>query len=308
MVGAVEPIAEGHSGFTYWVDVDGKQYVLRLSPPGARPLGPADVARQGRIMTSLAAARLPVPTVAAMSSDAVVDGRPFVLMQRERGQRIEVVGHREPARALAESVVAVLKQLHALPLERSGIANEPPTSLPDELRRWAAVMARAAPDLTKLGPGLCRLLNDELPQERAPCLVHGDFHMGNMLFRGAKVVAVLDWEIAEIGQPLIDLGCLCVMVARRRFNGSSAPGGFLELEIRDFIDLYGVHEGEMRWYLAMSLYKYAAILGYNTMLHRKGRRVDARYETDMMAATVAGMIQDGVQLMTMGSLHMPLRQ
>jgi len=83
IVGGIEPIAEGHSGFTYWVDIErsgGKRrYVLRLTPPGARPAGPADVARQGRIMAALNARGLPVPAIPAVSSEPVVDGRPFVL-------------------------------------------------------------------------------------------------------------------------------------------------------------------------------------------------------------------------------------
>jgi hypothetical protein len=55
----------------------------------------------------------------------------------------------------------------------------------------------------------------------------------------------------------------------------------------------------MRWYLALSLYKYAAILGYNLMLHRKGRRPDPMYETDAMAQTIGGMIDDGIEMLAM---------
>jgi aminoglycoside phosphotransferase (APT) family kinase protein len=66
---AVDPIPEGHSGFTYFVTVDGgKRYVLRLPPPGARIAGPADVVRQGRIMTALHAAALPTPAIPVWSS------------------------------------------------------------------------------------------------------------------------------------------------------------------------------------------------------------------------------------------------
>jgi len=80
VVGEIEPIAEGHSGFTYWVGIERpggvRRYVLRLSPPGARPSGPADVARQGRIMAALNARGLPVPAIPAVSPEAVVDGLP----------------------------------------------------------------------------------------------------------------------------------------------------------------------------------------------------------------------------------------
>ncbi len=295
------PIEEGHSGFTYWVDIDrpagDRRYVLRLSPPGARPAGASDVARQGRIMAALNSAGLPVPAIPAVSAEFVIDGRPFVLMEAVSGDRIEIVAGREPARAIGESAVRVLKRLHELPVEKTGLGDEPAMTLAGELARWEWLMARAAPDLTGRAPELAALLRESFPAERQPTLVHGDYHMGNMLFTGAEVTAVLDWEIAQVGQPLIDVGCLCVMVARKRFAGGTAPGGTVDLDIKDFIELYQADPIEMRWYLGLSLYKYGAILGYNLMLHRKGRRPDPMYASAAMALTIGGMIDDGIALL-----------
>ena len=302
IVGEISPIAEGHSGFIYWVDVeraDGRRrYVLRLTPPGARPSGPADVARQGRIMAALNAQGLPVPAIPAVSAEPVIDGRPFVLMETVEAERIETAAPREDHHAIAASAVAVLKRIHAVPTAESGIAGEEPMPLRGEMMRWAWLMERAAPDLTGRAPELGGLLAERVPAEIAPTLVHGDYHLGNLLFRGPEVAAVLDWEIAQLGQPLLDLGCLCVMVARRRFDGGTAPGGSIDVEIADFTSLYGAGVEEMRWYLALSLYKYAAILGYNLMLHRKGRRPDAMYESESMARTIGGMIDDGIEMLT----------
>jgi aminoglycoside phosphotransferase (APT) family kinase protein len=301
VVGAIEPIAEGHSGFTYWVDIerggDKHRYVLRLSPPGARPAGPADVARQGRIMAALNACGLPVPAIPAVSDQPVVDGRPFVLMEAVVGDRIELVAPREKPLEVAASAVEVLHRLHALPVAATGISEEEPMPLAGEMMRWAWLMERSAPDLTGRASELGAMLAEKVPTERAPTLVHGDYHMGNLLFHGPDVAAVLDWEIAQIGQPLLDLGCLCVMVARKRFGGGTAPGGAIEVEIADFIRLYQAEPEEMRWYVAMSLYKYAAILGYNLMLHRKGRRPDPMYESEAMARTIGGMIDDGIEML-----------
>jgi aminoglycoside phosphotransferase (APT) family kinase protein len=301
VVGAIEPIAEGHSGFTYWVDIhrggEKRRYVLRLTPPGARPAGPADVARQGRIMAALNARGLPVPAIPAVSDQPVVDGRPFVLMEAVGGDRIELVAPREKPLEVAASAVEVLHRLHALPVAATGIGEEEPMPLAGEMMRWAWLMERSAPDLTGRASELGGLLAEHVPSERAPTLVHGDYHMGNLLFHGSEVAAVLDWEIAQIGQPLLDLGCLCVMVARKRFGGGTAPGGAIEVEIADFIRLYQAEPEEMRWYVAMSLYKYAAILGYNLMLHRKGRRPDPMYESEAMARTIGGMIDDGIEML-----------
>jgi len=291
-VKSIEPIPEGHSGFTYFVDGD---FVLRLPPPGARIAGPADVVRQGRIMSALRSVGLPTPAIPLMSSDAAIDGRPFILMERVDGVRIEETARRENPLDIATSAVNVLKRMQALPIEKTGIGDEEPVGLREEMMRWAMLMQRAPEELTTRAGELGGLLAAHIPTERAPTLVHGDYHYGNMLFRGAEVVAVLDWEIAELGQPLLDLGCLCSMTVRRRFADAPSPGGAVAIEMEELFDLYGVNADEMGWFVALSLYKYAAILGYNLMLHRKGRRPDPMYEG--LTGTIVGMIDEGITLL-----------
>ncbi len=287
-VDSVEPIPEGHSGFTYFVSVEGKGYVLRLPPPGARIAGPADVVRQGRIMAALHEAGLPVPAVPVMSAEPVVDGRPFILMERIEGRRVEPTSQVEAPAAIARSAVEVLKRLHDVPVERTGIGDEEPIDLRTEMMRWGALMQRTPEELTTRAGELGGLLAREVPAGRPPTLVHGDYHYGNMLFRGADVVAVLDWEIAEIGQQLLDLGALCVVAGRH-------PGDWPVLSDAELLALYGAGEGEMRWYLAMTLYKYSSIFGYNLMLHRRGKRPDPMYEG--LTATITGMIDEGINLL-----------
>jgi aminoglycoside phosphotransferase (APT) family kinase protein len=300
---SLSPIPEGHSGFTYFVDVedgaDAKRYVLRLPPPGARIAGPADVVRQGRIMAALHAAGLPTPAIPALSADPVVDGRPFVLMEVIAGTRIEKAALVQRPIDIASSAVEVLKKLQALPARQTGIGDEEPVSLQAEMMRWAWLMHRAPEELTGKAGELGELLATNVPGERAPTLVHGDYHYGNMLFDGPRVVAVLDWEIAEIGQPLLDLGCLCVVSARRKYPHAPDPGGGIEVSLEDLYRLYGVSADEMRWYLAMSLYKYASIFGYNLMLHRRGKRPDPMYEG--LTDTITGMIADGIALLAKGA-------
>jgi aminoglycoside phosphotransferase (APT) family kinase protein len=294
---SVEPIPSGHSGFTYFVDLeDGTRYVLRLPPPGARIAGPADVVRQGRIMAALHSAGLPAPSVPAMSEEPVVDGRPFVLMEAVDGERIEPTAERHTSHDIAASAVAVLKRLHALPIAQTGIGAEEPVTSQAEMMRWAWLMQRAPEELTTRAGELGGLLAGAVPDAREPTLVHGDYHYGNMLFRGADVVAVLDWEIAQIGQPLLDLGCLCVLSHRRRFEEAPNPGGAVDVPLADLYSMYGADAGEMNWYVAMSLYKYAAIFGYNLMLHRRGKRPDPMYE--LMTDTITGLIDEGITLLS----------
>jgi len=300
---SLSPIPEGHSGFTYFVDVEddaGRQrYVLRLPPPGARIAGPADVVRQGRIMAALHSAGLPTPAIPILNSDPVIDGRPFVLMEVVEGTRIEKAALEQKPLDLAASAVEVLKRLQALPPQQTGIGDEEPVTLQAEMMRWAWLMHRAPEELTGQAGQLGELLAARVPPERTPTLVHGDYHYGNMLFHGPEVVAVLDWEIAQIGQPLMDLGCLCVVSARRKYPKAPNPGGSIEVELDDLYRLYGAGADEMRWYLAMSLYKYASIFGYNLMLHRRGKRPDPMYEG--LTDTITGMIGDGIGLLAKGA-------
>jgi aminoglycoside phosphotransferase (APT) family kinase protein len=302
-VSAVDPIPEGHSGFTYFVTIeDGvgpSRYVLRLPPPGARIAGPADVIRQGRIMASLHAAGLPTPAIPVLATEPVVDGRPFVLMEAVEGTRIEKASAEQRPLDISDSAMRVLKRLQALPLDQTGIGDEEPVSLRAEMMRWAWLMQRAPEELTARAGELGGLLVQNVPAERTPTLVHGDYHYGNMLFRGPEVVAVLDWEIAQIGQPLLDLGCLCIVSVRRQYQGAPNPGGAIDVAVEDLYRLYGADAAEMRWYLALSLYKYASIFGYNLMLHRRGKRPDPMYEG--LTDTITGMIDEGIAVFERGN-------
>ena len=297
----LEQMGEGHSGLTYRVSLEAEQGILRLPPRGVRIAGPADVARQGRIMAALHRAGVPVPRIIDMADEPVIDGRPFVLMEAVAGERIERVREAVPAAEIAASAVGVLTRIHAVPLEGTGIGDEEPRGLAQEVSRWTWLLDRAPRELTGQAPDLARRLLDELPPERPPTLVHADFHYGNLLFQGSRVVAVLDWEIAHVGQPLIDLGCLLLVSAAARSADPevviSVPGaGGLDVPEELVVGSYGhLEPGELRWYLAFNFYKLSAILGYNLMLHRRGKRPDPIYET--RTGTIRSFIAEGLQRM-----------
>jgi aminoglycoside phosphotransferase (APT) family kinase protein len=300
-VTALRRIPEGHSGFTYFVDFTDAPYpmlVLRLPPPGAQPKGPADVARQGRIMSALHARGLPVPDVPVISESAdELDGRPFILMEAiTDGVRADVAATRHSSEELARAAIGAMKQVHAVPAEASGIGGEPPMSLVDEVARWTKLLDRAPDELTAKAPELGRRLTATTPAAGRPAgLVHGDFTFGNLLFRGPDVAAILDWEITQIGEPLLDLGSLCVIAKRHDFPKDPNPSGAVHASVEWLINEYGATDEPVEWFVAMSYYKYAAIVGYNTMLHRRGKRIDPIY--DLMPDSVTGLIDGALELL-----------
>lgn len=294
----VRPIPEGHSGFTYWVDLEGRQAVLRLPPPGTRPAGPADIGRQGRLLRALQTAGVAVPDVLAMSEQPLVDGRPYCLMARVAGDRVEAAAGPDDA-ALAQSAIEELLRLQALPPERTGIGGETPMPLAGEIDRWAWLLERSPQELVSRTPEVRALLHRTAPAEARPVLVHGDYHYGNMLFRGGRLVALLDWEIAELGQPLLDLACMVVVVQAHRGPAPGVPGaGSLKVDEADLLRWYGVDPAEFRWPLALTFYKYAAIFGYNLMLHRRGKRPDPTYES--RDETIVAFLDEAARLLNEG--------
>jgi aminoglycoside phosphotransferase (APT) family kinase protein len=279
-VRAVRAIPEGHSGFTYWVELDGRRGVLRLPPPGARIAGPADIPRQARIMAALHGQGLPVPAIVATSAGPVVDGRPFVLMEAITGDRVEqAIDAGSSPLQLASSAVEVLRRFQAVPREKTGIGGEDPMPLEGEVARWTWLMDRAPSELTGQAPRLAQLLVGRQPQPERPVLVHGDYHFGNMLFDGGRVAAVVDWEIAQLGQPLLDLCCISLS----------------HVAADSVREMYGADPDDYRWYLALTSYKYAAIFGYNLMLHRRGKRPDPSYE--QRTGAILRFIDQGVGLL-----------
>jgi aminoglycoside phosphotransferase (APT) family kinase protein len=269
--------------------------VLRVPPPRARPVGPADVLRQGRIMAALGAAGLPVPAVLAMvAGERTSSGRPFILTELVAGDPVEVVAGSAPPGALLSAAVEVLSQIGRLPVAATGIEGEPSSPPVRQVDRWEPLMRRGPPELTVGADDLADRLRTAAPPPRRVGLVHGDYQFGNLLFRGGRVAAVLDWEIAELGRPDADLGCLAVAAIRRRFPRDPNPSGGVAFEVEDVFRAAGPGHPDLEWFVAAGCYKYAAILAYNLDLHRRGRRVDPVYER--LTDTVSGLIAEGRRL------------
>ena len=212
-------ISGGHSNITYrLVDAGGHAYVLRRPPNGQLPPGAHDVAREALIMRGLAESAVPVPRIVGTCTDPGVLGVPFYVMDWVDGDVVAAPGDVRRVlrtdtqrRATSDSLVDVLARLHAVDVASAGLDGlaRPGNYVERQLGRmwhvWERTCTRDLPVMEELHDRLQK----RRPPQRYTGLVHGDYRLGNvMVDPSGQVVAVLDWELATIGDVLCDVGFL----------------------------------------------------------------------------------------------------
>ncbi len=313
-VGALSALP-GHAGVSYSFELTTQaggtpkteRLVLRLAPAGVPIAGPTDVVRQARIMESLAGTAVPVPPVRWYDNDPRWFGRPFFVVGFLAGDKLALGEHTYGAaetRAMVERAVGALAALHALRWEPRRAVWGEPFSLADEMKRLDNLLDRPTLDPKVVGraPLLRERLRQSLPPPEAVHLgcVHGDFQWSNCLFDRDRLNAVIDWELAQIGATLIDLGWLCLF---------SDPGSWETLDLgppyvpppEQIAELYSagaatkVEPGQVRWFRAFAGYRFGVITAFNLMLHRRGKRPDPTWED--IALSGPRLFERGLELL-----------
>jgi len=292
----------GHSGLTYWTTVGGDRVVVKAVPPGRRPVGRHDVARQAQVLDHLAGTPVPVPSVVSRG----VSGQAWFAMSWLEGEAVEPVldGVRLPdalVRGRAFDAVDALAALHAVdptglaaPGETAGdIAGDPA----DDVRHWTDVLRAGAPEFVATGDELSRQLLATAPGPVAAVLVHGDFRLGNVMFQGRRLEGIVDWEIWAVGDPRLDLGYFAVFADVANFPRIGQPAAMpteAELVAR-YAEVSGVPQPDARWFAASGRLKMAAIMSHNLARHRQGRHEDATQET--LPPTIDALIANATTLL-----------
>ncbi|HZT67224.1 MAG TPA: phosphotransferase family protein [Acidimicrobiales bacterium] len=197
-----------------------EQLILRRDPPGA-PKGGMGI--EAAVITAAAGAGVPVPRLVAASDETAALGSAFIVVERIEGETIPRRVLREPALAAARRVLAeqcgqILAALHSVPPEAV-----PGLQSPDQLEQYRQVLD----GLGQPSPAFelaFRWLGSNRPPPTGEAIVHGDFRNGNLLIGPDGVRAVLDWELVHLGDPMEDLGWLCVK--SWRFGVDRPVGGF----------------------------------------------------------------------------------
>ncbi len=275
----LERLGEGHSNITFLAKRGGEEWVLRRPP--RPPYAPTahNVMREYRVLTALASKKVRSPKTVFACDDEAVIGAPFYLMERIQGY---VIRHTAPGelsepkefQRIASELVDALVELHDVDWEEAGLSSlgKPTGYLDRQLRRWQGQWehnkTREIPTVDKVGNRLAQAVPDSPPAT----IVHGDYKLDNVVFAPsppAKLLAILDWEMATIGDPLADLGYMTATYIEKSdpksvldFSGPTRMDGFPSRA--ELVERYERKSGrsmtDLPWYQALALWKLGILL------------------------------------------------
>jgi aminoglycoside phosphotransferase (APT) family kinase protein len=302
-----ELIAGGRSNLTYRVtDAAGTAYALRR-PPVSHVLATAhDMAREHTVISALQPTGVPVPRTLGLCTDAGVNGAPFYVMSFVEGHILRderasgAVSEAVRAHA-SDSLVDTLAKLHAVDVDEVGLGDFARREgyIARQLKRWHGQFEQSTLD-GRPGPAVIdrawEELSAKIPEQQGVAIVHGDYRLDNtVLDDDGNVIAILDWEICTLGDPLADLGLLCVYWAEAGESQHSvlgvAPTALPGFATRaQLIERYAAASGRdvshVPYYCAFGIWKLACILQGVYVRYAGGAAAGDRSGVDQFADTV----------------------
>lgn len=313
----VEQFRNGRSNLTYMLRIRGQEFVLRRPPFG--PVAPTahDMPREYRLLTAIHPFFPLAPRPVLLCEDTTVLGAPFYLMERRHGL---VIGDHLPAsvgedltlrRRVSEAMVDTLAELHGVDIYSSGIVQigKPEGFVKRQVKGWTERWQRAktseVPEMEELTRWLAERLPPETPHAMAT-IVHNDFKLDNVMLDRAdpsRAVAVLDWEMSTVGDPLVDLGIfLCYWSeqadgeTRRGLSAITAAPGWMTRD--ELVERYaaqtGRDAGRIAFYETFALFKVAVVVQQIYFRYRRGQTRDERFKD--YDRHVVGLAQAALEL------------
>jgi aminoglycoside phosphotransferase (APT) family kinase protein len=276
------PVGDGHSNITYVIRRDGGEWVMRRPPRPPLPPSAHDVLREARLLTAVQDADVRTPTVRATCDDESVIGAPFYVMEKVEGDVVvqevpEALDTPAERARMAEELIDALSEIHAVDWRACGLEGygKPSGYLERQVRRfsglWEHNKTREVPEVEEG----TKWLAANMPESGPATIVHGDYRLGNtMLAPGApaRLVAIFDWELATIGDPLADVGYLTATYAEPgdadndtpmfALNSVTTREGFPSREslIARYEERAGRSMSDVRWYQTLAMWKSAVFL------------------------------------------------
>jgi aminoglycoside phosphotransferase (APT) family kinase protein len=268
---SAEPVGDGHSNVTFALSTD---VILRRPPRGPLPPSAHDVLREARLLSALEPTPVRTPSVLAVCDDTAVIGAPFYVMEKVEGDVVttelpEPLDNPTERAHIADELIDALVELHTVDWRDIGLEGfgKPSGYLERQLRRftglWEHNRTRELPQVEEVRAWLAA----NLPESPPATIVHGDYRLGNtMLAHGApaRLVAIFDWEMATIGDPLADIGYMMLHwvepgdhVGRFTLQSVTNRPGFPSR--KEMIARYEERSGRsmraLDWYVTLALWK-----------------------------------------------------
>ncbi|GFG53888.1 acyl-CoA dehydrogenase [Mycolicibacterium agri] len=308
-------ISGGRSNLTFLVSDDAAKWVLRRPPLHGLTPSAHDMAREYRVVAALRDTPVPVARAVTMRNDDAVGGAPFQMVEYVEGrvvrhaEELEALGDKDTISACVDALIKVLADLHAVDPNAVGLADfgKPTGYLERQVRRWGSQWELVKRENDRFDADVRRLhsaLSEAIPAQGRASIVHGDYRIDNtMLDSGdpTKVLAVLDWEMSTLGDPISDAALMCVY-RHPLFNvihASSAWASPLMPEADELAQRYSVAAGQSldNWdfYTALGYFKVAIIAAGIAFRARMGGGVAA--DTDEVDQAVGPLIAEGLRVL-----------
>jgi aminoglycoside phosphotransferase (APT) family kinase protein len=292
---------KGHSNLTYLVRIGDEEAVLRRAPFGVQVKSAHDMRREFTILSALQGVYPKAPRPIAFCDDESLIGARFYLMERVRG--VVVRGSSAPAgvgfipellRAMSTALVDNLADLHAVDAKRAGLGSvgHPEGYVARQVRGWTERYAKAKTDEVPGIENAAAWLASNLPRESGAAVIHNDYKYDNVVLDPAdlsRIVAVLDWEMATVGDPLMDLGTLLGYwsdpedpeeMRGRAYGPTFLPGSLSRMGlVRRYEERTGRAVGAALFYYVFALFKIAVIVQQIYKRYVQGHTHDPRFAT-----------------------------
>ena len=285
----------GYSNLTYSIQTDSQQFVMRMAPPGANIKSAHDMEREYKVLQLLKPHFGQVPQTIIYSTDTGITGASFYIMEQLDG--VILRAHNAPKMNLSptqfehcsKQLIETLVQLHAININKTGLINlgKPEGYVNRQVAGWIKRYYGAETNKIEAMNTVAEWLTQYQPKAQEAALLHNDFKYDNIVFNKdfTKVIGVLDWEMATVGDPLMDLGAMLAYWFEdneepifKQYNCTWLPGNLTRNEI---ISLYASltkrDVSDIHFYYAFGLFKNAVIAQQIYHRYKQGFSTDERF-------------------------------
>jgi aminoglycoside phosphotransferase (APT) family kinase protein len=284
-------ITSGRSNLTFAVTDGSERWIVRRPPLGHVLPTAHDVGREHTVMAALATTDVPVPEPVHLCHDATVIGAPFLVMEYIDGLVIHDARDAEAltpedAGLCTESLIETLARLHRIDPHEVGLdrLGRPSGYISRQLRRWRSQWTQSTTETSLEFEELADLLEANVPASSKTAIVHGDYRLGNVILHvddPGSIAAVIDWEMATLGDPLADVGLLLAywhpasMHVTAGGHAMTANAGFPDSDrlLRRYAERSGAKVDDLAFHRVFGFFKLAVIAQTIFARHLQGAAV-----------------------------------